>query len=75
LIIGSVYHPPFGMSQCHGSTSHGVFNKLIAVGIPHMAALTLYDETRSRIWKLVVAFGIRVAASRDDGMRLKLQCF
>jgi hypothetical protein len=62
-----------GMAKADGSISHAPFDVLVAICIPHMAAGTTGDEPGGKHRVLVIAFGIGMAAARDQVMGKALQ--
>src|SRR5262249_2586824 len=52
-----------------------VFDKLISVDVPHVAAGAALNEAGRKLRILVVAFGIGMRAAGDEGMTLLLKLF
>ncbi len=61
------------MAQGNRPQAHAVLDEFVAVDVPHVAALTPYNEARRMLGILIVAFGVGMGAARNEGMALLLQ--
>src|ERR1700677_1840039 len=64
-----------GMAEGHGAHTHAVFDKFIAVHIPHMGTLAASEINRHRFGILIIALRISVRTTGNDGMEFGLQRF
>ena len=65
------------MSQCDRAQTHSIFDVLVAVQVPHVAALATDDEGWRQFRELIVPLGVRMGSTwnellRSAGQRLTL---
>jgi hypothetical protein len=57
-----------GMPKRYSAQAHSVFDEFISVHIPDVAALSADDERGGLLGKLIVALGVGMSATGNNGM-------